>query len=117
MGGAGPAAHAVHAAPAGLASRAFGATSSLPCRAGQPGRLHANSSQPLAPCTPDAAPRRAAPQAALFGPLCRGELGVWDALGALDTLREYETALLGDDDCDPTMSLMEHALQTAEACR
>ena len=42
---------------------------------------------------------------------------MWDALGALDTLREYETALLGDDDCDPTMSLMEHALQTAEACR
>ncbi len=56
-------------------------------------------------------------QAALYAPLNHGELDVWEALGTLDTLREYETALLGDDDCDPTLSLLDHALQTAEACR
>lgn len=56
-------------------------------------------------------------QAAVYAPLGRGELDVWEALGKLDTLREYETALLGDDDCDPSIGLVEHALQTAEACR
>lgn len=53
----------------------------------------------------------------MYAPLGRGELDVWEALGKLDTLREYETALLGDDDCDPSIGLVEHALQTAEACR
>lgn len=56
-------------------------------------------------------------QAAVYVPLNRAKLDVWEALGALDSLREYETALLGDDDCDPSLGLKEHALQTAEACR
>ncbi len=56
-------------------------------------------------------------QAAVYAPLNRAEMDVWEALGALDSLREYETALLGDDDCDPSLGLKEHALQTAEACR
>ncbi|GAB4821790.1 hypothetical protein N2152v2_008836 [Parachlorella kessleri] len=56
-------------------------------------------------------------QAAVYSPLNRAEMDVWEALGALDSLREYETALLGDDDCDPSLGLKEHALQTAEACR
>ncbi len=42
---------------------------------------------------------------------------VWEALGKLGELREYESALLGPPDTDPSMSLVEHCLQTAEACR
>lgn len=50
---------------------------------------------------------------------------MWEALELLNTLREYETALLGDyhasadpsTHADPDMPLLEHALQCAEACR
>lgn len=56
-------------------------------------------------------------QASLYAPLNRAELDVWEALDTLDSLREFETALFGDDDRDAAMTLQEHALQTAEACR
>jgi inositol oxygenase len=62
-------------------------------------------------------------QATAFSQLNRAEMDVWEALQMLDSLREYEAALLGagpdteDVVCDIDMSLMEHALQTAEACR
>lgn len=60
-----------------------------------------------------------------YGRLNRGEMGVWDSLRMLNQLREYEAALVGtgpsdsdaDLQCDPDMPLMEHAIQTAEACR
>lgn len=45
---------------------------------------------------------------------------VWEALDRLDELREYEAALsseAGTPHLDPSMSLKEHALQTAELCR
>ena len=44
-------------------------------------------------------------------------MNVWEALDLLNTLREYESALLGADPSDSDMPLLEHALQTAEACR
>lgn len=53
----------------------------------------------------------------MFSSLTHAELDVWEALDLLGTLREYEMALLGDDDCDTSMPLNDHALQTAEACR
>jgi inositol oxygenase len=56
-------------------------------------------------------------QAVRFSSLQHGEMDVWEALEMLNTLREYEAALLGDEGCDPEMPLMEHALQTAELCR
>jgi len=56
-------------------------------------------------------------QAATFSTLNRATMGVWDALEMLNSLREYESALLGAEVGDPDMPLMEHALQTAEACR
>jgi inositol oxygenase len=56
-------------------------------------------------------------QAVRFSSLQHGEMDVWEALEMLNSLREYEAALLGDEGCDPEMPLMEHALQTAELCR
>lgn len=56
-------------------------------------------------------------QAAAFAPLNRATMGVWEALDLVNSLREYESALLGSDSCDADMPLLEHALQTAEACR
>jgi inositol oxygenase len=44
-------------------------------------------------------------------------MDVWEGLALLNSLREYEAALVGADGLDPDMPLMEHALQTAEACR
>lgn len=42
-------------------------------------------------------------------------MGVWEALGLLNELREYEAALLGPGTgLDPDMPLMDHALQCAE---
>lgn len=56
-------------------------------------------------------------QAAAFAPLNRATMGVWEALNLVNSLREYESALLGSESCDADMPLLEHALQTAEACR
>lgn len=56
-------------------------------------------------------------QAAAFSQLNRASMGVWEALDRCNQLREYEAALLGDELVDSDMSLMEHALQTAELCR
>jgi len=56
-------------------------------------------------------------QAAQFAPLNCAAMDVWEALDLLNTLREYESALLGTGVCDPDMSLLDHAFQTAEACR
>ncbi len=57
-------------------------------------------------------------QAAQFAPLNCAIMDVWEALDLLNTLREYESALLGaTGQCDPDMPLLDHALQTAEACR
>lgn len=56
-------------------------------------------------------------QAARFSKLQQGEMDIWTALEHLSSLREYEAALIGDEECDPDMPLVEHALQTAELCR
>lgn len=56
-------------------------------------------------------------QAAQFSHLDKAHMTVWDSLSLLNTLREFEAAMVEDDSLDPTMPLMEHALQTAEACR
>ena len=56
-------------------------------------------------------------QAAQFAPLNCATMDVWEALDLLNTLREYESALLGSGVCDPDMPLLDHAFQTAEACR
>ena len=40
-------------------------------------------------------------QVSLFSRLDRMSLGVWEALELLDGMREYETALLGDEGTDP----------------
>lgn len=56
-------------------------------------------------------------QAAQFAPLNCATMDVWEALDLLNTLREYESALLGTGLCDPDMPLLDHAFQTAEACR
>ena len=56
-------------------------------------------------------------QAHSFSALNKADMDVWEALEALNTLREYESALLGDPDATPEMPLLEHALQCAEACR
>lgn len=67
-------------------------------------------------------------QATGFSQLNKASMGVWEALELLNTLREYETALLGGGDAElastsadmaptPDMPLLEHALQCAEACR
>lgn len=56
-------------------------------------------------------------QAATFSTLQKGAMDVWEALDTLNSLREYEAALLGDESCDPDMSLLEHAMQSAELCR
>lgn len=55
-------------------------------------------------------------QATTFGQLSKvGALDVWESLELLNTLREYETALLGDGQSEqgttPDMPLLEHALQ------
>ena len=44
-------------------------------------------------------------------------MSVWEALGMLGTLREYETALLQEEGTDADMPLVAHAMQTAENCR
>lgn len=56
-------------------------------------------------------------QATTFSALDRARMDAWTALEVLDELREYEAALLGPEDADPGMGLLEHALQSAEACR
>ena len=56
-------------------------------------------------------------QAAHFSPLNRATMDIWEALDVVNSLREYESALLGSESCDPDMPLLEHAFQTAEACR
>ncbi len=66
-------------------------------------------------------------QATAFSQLNKAVMGVWEALELLNTLREYEAALLGPGDDAllgaapelpaPDMPLLEHALQCAEACR
>ena len=54
-------------------------------------------------------------QAAAFSQLDKGRWTVWEALDRLGTLREYEAALLAEPGSD--IPLLEHASQTAEACR
>ena len=54
-------------------------------------------------------------QAAAFSQLDRGRWTVWEALDRMGSLREYEAALLAEPGSD--MPLLEHAFQTAEACR
>jgi hypothetical protein len=56
-------------------------------------------------------------QTQAFSGLTKAAMGVWEALELLNTLREYESALLGEQDVTPDMPLLEHALQCAEACR
>jgi inositol oxygenase len=56
-------------------------------------------------------------QAASYCKLDKAEMDVWQALGMLGELREYESALYDTPDLDPGMPLVEHAFQTAEACR
>jgi inositol oxygenase len=58
-------------------------------------------------------------QRAAFTRLNKARMTVFEALAALDTLREYETALLGQEGAAAAreMGLAEHAFQTAEACR
>ena len=56
-------------------------------------------------------------QAASFSGLARARLDVWQALGLCNELREFEAALHGDAAADAGMPLLDHALQTAEACR
>ena len=56
-------------------------------------------------------------QAAQYAPLTRATMDVWEALDLLNSLREYESALVGGETCDADMPLLDHALQTAEACR
>ncbi|KAK9811675.1 hypothetical protein WJX72_008154 [[Myrmecia] bisecta] len=56
-------------------------------------------------------------QAAQYSRLDKASMGIWEALELLGTLREYETALLDDEELDADMPLYEHACQTAEACR
>jgi len=57
-------------------------------------------------------------QASQFATLDHGEMGVWEALAALNELREYEAALFGPGSgLDPDLPLLEHAYQCAELCR
>ena len=58
-------------------------------------------------------------QATACSALSKATMGVWEALELLNTLREYECALLGEGEAatTPDMPLLEHALQCAEACR
>lgn len=56
-------------------------------------------------------------QAAMYARLDRAEMGIWEALELLGTLREYETALLEEDGTNADLPLPEHAARTAEACR
>ena len=56
-------------------------------------------------------------QAASYSKLDKARMDPWTALGMLSELREYETALYDSPDLDPGMPLVEHAFQTAEACR
>ena len=49
--------------------------------------------------------------------LSRCQMDVWSALDLLNELREYEAALLGDENTDPSMSLADHAFQCAALCR
>lgn len=53
----------------------------------------------------------------MYARLDRAEMGVWEALELLGTLREYETALLEEEGTDADLPLPEHAAMTAEACR
>lgn len=63
-------------------------------------------------------------QAGLFSSLSRATMDVWEALALLGSLREYEAVLLEEYTSsgsglasDADMSLIEHAFQSAEACR
>ncbi|CAL5229986.1 g13419 [Coccomyxa viridis] len=56
-------------------------------------------------------------QAATYAKLERRVMSVWEGLGMLGTLREYETALLQEENTDADMPLVQHAMQTAENCR
>jgi inositol oxygenase len=49
--------------------------------------------------------------------LSRCQMDVWGALEMLNELREYEAALIGDENLDPSMSLTDHAFQCAALCR
>lgn len=55
-------------------------------------------------------------QAALFGQLNQGKLGIWEALQQLDSLDEHSRVQICRG-ADPQMSLFDHAVQTAELCR
>ena len=48
--------------------------------------------------------------------LSRCQMDVWGALEMLNELREYEAALIGDENLDPSMSLTDHAFQCAALC-
>ena len=60
-------------------------------------------------------------QAGIFSSLSRATMDVWEALALLGSLREYEAVLLDGtgfgSNSDNDMSLIEHAFQSAEACR
>ncbi|GFR39908.1 hypothetical protein Agub_g413 [Astrephomene gubernaculifera] len=60
-------------------------------------------------------------QAQMFGRLDKAEMSVWEALHALNELREYEAVLMlepGEAQQEVAeLSLLEHAFQTAELCR
>ena len=49
--------------------------------------------------------------------LARCQMDVWTALEMLNGLREYEAVLSGDENLDPDLPLLDHALQTAALCR
>ena len=56
-------------------------------------------------------------QAAMYAKLEKREMGVWEAMAMLGTLREFETALLQEEGTDADLPLPQHAMQTAENCR
>ena len=56
-------------------------------------------------------------QAACFGQLNQGKLGIWEALQQLDSLDEHRRVQICQAAVPPQMSLFDHAVQTAELCR
>ena len=56
-------------------------------------------------------------QASMYARLEKREMGIWEAMAMLGTLREFETALLLEEGTDADLPLPQHAMQTAENCR
>ncbi len=53
----------------------------------------------------------------MYAKLEKREMGIWEAMAMLGTLREFETALLQEEGTDADLPLPQHAMQTAENCR